>query len=122
MAGSGLYRQDVIAPVSVCHLVEYGDPQEGSPGEFGHWYNYIDYVFEDGDGSVRARHYFDEPGTALLISGPSEAPFVLKVMVFLLMRYPTLQWLVEGRYAPVDEGTMARVRAMLAAHLAANAD
>ena len=61
------YAQDIIAPVAVHHLVEYGDVSPDRPDDFGYWYNYIDYIFEEGGVTLRARHYFDEPGRALLL-------------------------------------------------------
>ncbi|WEJ57688.1 hypothetical protein [Devosia sp. FJ2-5-3] len=115
------YAQDIIAPVAVYHLLEYGDATPDRPDEFGFWYNYIDYVFEEAGVSLRARHYFDEPGRALLLADCSDDPFTLKVLVFLSMRYGALKCLREGSYEIIPRAIMDRVRDMREAHLASHA-
>lgn len=115
------YVQDIVSPVSVHHLVEYGDVTPDRPDEFGFWYNYIDYVFEEGERSLRARHYFDEPGNAILMADCSDDPFTLKVLVFLSMRYEALQCFRDGRYAILPRAIMDIVAEMRHAHLAAHA-
>lgn len=116
---ASLYAQDIIAPVAVYHLVDYGDTTPERPGEFGFWYNYIDYIFEDADKALRARHYVDEPGKALLMADCADDPFTLKVLVFLSMRYEALQCFRDGRYAIIPRAVMDQVDEMRDAHLAA---
>lgn len=115
------YAQDIIAPVAVHHFVEFGDVSPDRPDDFGYWYNYIDYIFEEGGVTLRARHYFDEPGRALLMSDCSDDPFTLRVLVFLSMRYGALQCFREGRYAVVPREIMDIVADMRTAHLASHA-
>lgn len=112
------YEQDVIAPVAVRHLVEFGDPDANLPGLFGYWYNYIDYDFSLGDRVLTARHYLDEPKRAILLGQPIEDELTILVLQFLLMRYDTLEWLGDERYVPVPKIVMKEVRRRLDLHLA----
>ena len=114
---SSLYAQDVIAPVAVRHLVEFGDPDPNLPGLFGYWYNYFDYDFALGDRMLTARHYLDEPKRALLLGTPVEDELTMLVLQFLLMRYDTLEWLGRDGYVAVPKPVMKEVRHRLDLHL-----
>lgn len=111
------YDQDVIAPIAIRHLVEFGDPDPNLPGQFGYWYNFVDYDFAAGDRTVTARHYLDEPQRALLLGTPVEDELTLLVLQFLLMRYDTLDWLGREGYVPVPKPIMKEVRHRLDLHL-----
>lgn len=116
-----LYQQDIIAPVAVHHRLEFGDPAPDRSGTFGYWYNYLDYEFEEGGVTLRARHYLDEPGAALLLSDCADDPFTLKVLVFLSLRFGALKCLRDDGYHIVPRAIMDRVTEMRDAHLAAAA-
>lgn len=112
------YNQDVIAPVAIRHLVEFGEPDPNLPGLFGYWYNYIDYDFTDGSRLQTARHYLDEPKRAILLGQPVEDELTMLVLQFLLMRFETLEWLGSDRYVPVPKIVLKEVRRRLDLHLA----
>lgn len=112
------YEQDVIAPFAIHHRVEFGDPDPNLPGQFGYWYNYIDYDFRAGDKVVSARHYLDEQRRAILLGQPDEGELTLLVLQFLLMRYDTLEWLGREGYVAVPKPVMHEVRRRLDLHLA----
>lgn len=112
------YDQDVIAPVAIHHLVEFGDPDPNLPGQFGYWYNFIDYDFSANGRVLSARHYLDERGRALLLGKPVEDELTLLVLQFLLMRYDTLEWLGSEGYVPVPKPVMNEARRRLDLHLA----
>lgn len=113
------YDQDVIAPTTIRHLVEFGDPDPNLPGQFGYWYNYVDYDFAAGGRTLTARHYLDEPRRAILLGEPVEDELTLLVLQFLLMRYDSLEWLGREGYVPVPKPVMKEVRERLDLHLAA---
>jgi hypothetical protein len=112
------YERDVIAPVAIYHRVEFGDPDPNLPGQFGYFYNYIDYDFTLGGRTLSARHYLDEPQRALLLGTPVEDELTLLVLQFLLMRYDTLEWLGRDGYLKVPKPVMNAVRERLDIHLA----
>lgn len=111
------YDQDVIAPTAIHHLVEFGDPDPDLPGQFGYWYNFIDYDFAAKGRVLSARHYLDEPRRAILLGKPVEDELTLLVLQFLLMRYDTLEWLGSEGYVPVPRHVMEEVRQRLDLHL-----
>ncbi|MET3896920.1 hypothetical protein ABIB57_000844 [Devosia sp. UYZn731] len=117
-----LYRQDIIAPVAVRHLVEYGDTNPPRPGQFGYWYNFIDYDFADGDRTLVARHYLDEPGTALLLAMPDDDDLTLRVLVFLLMRFERIKAQTPNGYQHLAAAQMVAIRQRMEQHLAASAN
>lgn len=112
------YHLDVIAPVAIHHLVEFGDPDPNLPGQFGYWYNYIDYDFSANGRVLSARHYLDEPRRAILLGKPVEDKLTLLVLQFLLMRYDTLEWLGSEGYVPVPKSVMEKANLRLDLHLA----
>ena len=111
------YEQDVIAPFAIRHRVEFGDEDPNVPGQFGYWYNYIDYDFAGGERLLTARHYLDEPKRAILLGLPIEDELTLLVLQFLLLRYDTLEWLGPNGYVPVPKPVMREVRHRLDLHL-----
>lgn len=119
---AGAYRQDVIAPRWVVHAFEYGDAAPGRPNQFGHVYNYLDYGFEEDGVELRARHYLDEPGRALVMAAPSDDPFMQRVLVFLAMRYASVEWLEGGRYQRIVAPFMEHIRTIAAQHMRDHAD
>jgi hypothetical protein len=119
---TGPYRQDVIAPRWLVHAFEYGDAAPGHPDQFGHVYNYLDYGFEEGGVELRARHYLDEPGRALVMAEPSDDPFMQRVLVFLAMRYASVEWLEGGRYQRIVAPFMEHIRTIAAQHMRDHAD
>lgn len=116
------YQQDIIVPISVRHLVEFGDTTPDRPGQFGFWYNFIDYQFVEDDRDVLCRHYFDEPDRAILMATATDDDFCLRILVFLSMRYGTLQSLAGQSYAAVPDAIMAKVEVLKQQHLLANGD
>jgi hypothetical protein len=122
MTGGERYAQDVIVPTRVDHRLEFGERSPDRSDQFGYWYNYIDYLFEENGATLKARHYLDEPGAALLLADCSDDPFTLKVLVFLSMRFNALKCLSEGQYRIVPRPIMNLVQDMRAAHLAQVAD
>jgi hypothetical protein len=114
---AGAYRQDVIAPCWLVHVFEYGDAEPGRPDNFGYAYNYLDYGFEENGVELRARHYLDEPGRALVMAEPSDDPFMQRVLIFLAMRYASVEWLEGGRYRRVAAPFMEHIRTLAAQHM-----
>jgi hypothetical protein len=117
-----VYQQDIIAPTAVHHLVEFGDTDPARPGEFGYWYNFLDYVFEEDGQTVLARHYLDEPDVVSLpMTLAADDDFTLRVLVFLAMRYGVIKHLGSDGYGPIPPSLMATVRERVAIHVAASA-
>ncbi|PXA90828.1 hypothetical protein DMC47_26770 [Nostoc sp. 3335mG] len=112
------YDQDVIGPIAIRHLVEFGDPDPHMPGRFGYWYNYLDYDFSAGGRVLTARHYLDESKRAILLGEPVEDELTMQVLQFLLMRFDNLEWLGRDGYIPVPKVIMKEVRRRLDLHLA----
>jgi hypothetical protein len=119
---AGAYRQDVIAPQWVVHGFEFGDVLADRPDEYGYVYNYIDYGFAEDGVELRARHYLDEPGRALVMAEPSDDPFMQRVLIFLAMRYANVEWLERGRYGRVAAPFMEYIRSLAARHMREHAD
>lgn len=98
------YGQDLIAPIRVEHRVEFGDRSGEAPVQFGHYYNYLFYVFAEDGGHAEAVHYLDEEARVSLrhLEPPDLlSGFAQRVLVFLTMRYRTVVVASEGREAPL---------------------
>lgn len=115
------FGQDPITPTSVVHRMEFGDTAPEDPGSFGHLYNYLDYLFRAVDGrTLQARHYFDEPDTAIL-QGPGDPDladdFTRRVLIFLGMRYARMDVLAGSGRAPLPPETARRLAEAVRAYM-----
>lgn len=112
------YEQDVIAPVTITHGLEFGVADENHRGMFGYHYNFLDYAFEEGDRQIGARHYLDEPDCAYLaltFDKPDE--FLMRVLIFLMMRFETIKSLTRKGYEPISPEIAEAVRERLDLHM-----
>ncbi|MDC7682670.1 hypothetical protein PQU92_05245 [Asticcacaulis sp. BYS171W] len=111
------YEQDIIAPVSIHHGLDYGVPE--LDGSFGFLYNFIDYRFEADGQALTARHYLDQFGVVSLTEEVElTSEFAQSVLVFLAMRFSEVLDAGQGK---LPEAITSELRSRLAAHMAKHA-
>ena len=97
--------EDPILPVAIEHRCE--EIRDGSRLE--QQYNYIDYHFESDGAYFWARTYLDQI-TVVSLFGPFDGRTTRRptggaipeaVLAYLRRRFPTVQTLKEGGYAPI---------------------
>jgi len=78
---------------SIEHGLDCMASPDGKSLEFH--YNFLDYQFMDGQETIFARHYMDDPGIVsvnVLTEAELRTAFARKVLVYLAMRYERLKW------------------------------
>lgn len=121
--GDDAYKQDLIAPARVEHRVELGDRHNDT--EFGYHYNYLAYEFLEGEAVVEALHYLDESDVAhvRVIEPPDlSSVFVLRVLIFLTMRFERLTFNKVVRQSPLLGPLLEQVKAARKQHMEAVAE
>lgn len=121
LSNEDLYPSDMIAPCRIDHFFEWGDRTETAEVQYwGYEYNYLVYEFREGEAVAVVWAYLDEEGMAFIRSlEPPDirSDFVTKVLVFVSMRYETLQWMTKEGRSPLPADVVEKVEIAKLRHM-----
>ncbi len=103
-------QDDRVTPVSIEHGIDAMMTEDGQAFEF--YYNFLIYTFRQGDETLVAKHYLDQPGEVSLTPLPSSdlnTSFAKGVLLYLAMRYSRITTLGEHGTAPLTAALLSEL-------------